>query len=79
MARFTQARVERWAKDVAKARDLLARVRDDQRAAYQAAKGGRFTDISVCLTATNDAYGAAGEAARAIDDLEDGEARRRKP
>lgn len=77
MARFTQARVARWQRDIAKAQMLLAAVRDDQRAAAQTTKGGRLVDVQRCLKSTREAIDASGPATQALLDLVEGEARRR--
>ena len=79
MSRLTAARLARWQRDLDKAEALVERVLADQRSAYNAAKGGRLSDLGRCLEMSKDASVGISAARGTVRVLDDNEQRRRSP
>ena len=74
--RLTQARCERWTKDLDKAMSIIAKVEREQHEYLQAAKGGRYHDLLRAHGASKAAKHEAKNAAARNEDLVLGEIRR---
>lgn len=76
MRRLPEHRIRAWQADLERAQIIVLAVREDQRQAYYEAKGGRCSDLAVCLKYSSGVLRMVTLADAAISGLLRGERRR---